>query len=271
MGEEPEQSEPVVDRDEHTASGRQGVARVVDRVAAETVGVVAAVDPHHHRQVAGAGRCADVQREAVLVLVSRHQPERGRERALTRRRQAEAGDQFVDDVVHRRRPLVRHRAGLLARQRLTPGRRWLRRPPAEVTDGWGGVRDTGEQLDRVLPAEPAAHRTRGRLDDRTRLAFQHGRPPRCGSDNCVTPMKPIPIVCHRLDGHGRSRRARPANVTGSYRIRVRYAGGGDDAPSSGHQCLGSSRLPCSCRSASRSASFGDRAASFAHHRFAGLE
>ncbi len=51
MGEETEHAEPVVDRDEHRAALSKNVA-VIKRLRATAIGVIAAMDPDHHRKLA---------------------------------------------------------------------------------------------------------------------------------------------------------------------------------------------------------------------------
>jgi hypothetical protein len=128
VAEEPEQAEPVVERDhddavvlgEELAGVEQPDVEERHRLLGRAVDVAAAVDPHHHRRVPGRGRRRPhVEVQAVLVVA----------REVLQRRVGEL------------RAALAERGGVARRR---PRRRLLGRLPAQIADRRLRVRDAEE-------------------------------------------------------------------------------------------------------------------------------
>ncbi len=164
VGEEAHEAEPIVERDEHAAAlGQDG--RVVRRHRAVTVGVVTAVDPHHHRQRCSTDGRVHVDREAVLALLRAHHLHRQSERLRPGTAKSDAGDDAVEELAHALPALEPTRAVRGALLRPPPrldGRRCL---PTTATDRRRGVGDAAVMGQPSLGADLALDLATGDLDD----------------------------------------------------------------------------------------------------------
>ena len=139
---EPEDAQPVVDRDDDDALARERVA-IVPRLAAGARLEPAAVDPHHHRQPIARRRRRgpDVQIEAVLA------------------RRAWKRDVAENRALHALRVRTPSR-----RERLSHGARGPRFLPPELADGRRRERDALEDTDPPVGAGRALEEPTGGLD-----------------------------------------------------------------------------------------------------------